>query len=312
MTVAVLNAFLKPLIETRLPEGIEPRWFASRDEMLALAPEAEIGWFDSFDMPAAGAAIPLATRLVWLNTLAAGVEHLPLAVLSERGVKLTNGAGLNAVTMAEYILLGMLTIAKGYREVARAQDRREWLRDAPGKGELLGSRALVIGAGQIGTHTAQMLRGVGVEVTEARRRATPGALGAEEWRGRLGEFDWVIVLVPATPETRHLIGAAELAAMKRGSALLNFARGDLVDQDALVQAIETGQLGAAFLDVATPEPLPADHPLWGFDNVHISMHLSGRSQTALFARAADRFLANLAKWQAGEPLDNVVDLTRGY
>ena len=312
MTVTVLNAFLKPLIEARLPDWVEPRWFASSEELLALAPLAEIGWFDSFDLAVPPRAARAAAALQWLNTLGAGVEQFPLEILAERGVLMTNGSGLNAVTIAEYVALGMLTVAKGYREVVRAQDRHEWLHDAPGKGELAGSSALVLGAGGIGGRAADVLRGIGVRVTEARRRGGHGVLGEDEWRGRLGEFDWVVILVPSTPATVGLVGAAELAAMKRGAVLLNFARGSAIDQDALVAALRSGQLGGAFLDVTDPEPLPPDHPLWDMANVHISMHLSGRSQSALFARAVDRFLDNLDRWHRGDPLVAQVDLALGY
>lgn len=312
MTVAVLNALLRPMIEPRLPDWVRPHWFTTTDELMALAPRAEIGWFDSFDMDATPRAASEAAGLRWLNTLSAGVEHFPLALLAQRGVTMTNGSGLTAVTIAEYVLLGMLTVAKGYREVTRAADRHEWLDHAPGVVELAGSRALVLGAGGIGGRTADVLRGIGVSVTEARRRAAPGVLGADEWRGRLGEFDWVVVLVPSTPETAGLVGADEMAAMKRGAVLLNFARGTVIDQEALIASLRSGHLGGAFLDVTDPEPLPANHPLWDMPNVHISMHLSGRSQTALFARAVDRFIDNLDRWRRGEPMIAQVDLARGY
>ena len=133
-----------------------------------------------------------------------------------------------------------------------------------------------------------------------------------EWRARLGEFDWVVVAVPATSDTNAMFGEAEFAAMKPGSSILNFARGSVIDQTALMAAVGSGQLGGAFLDVTDPEPLPSDHPLWKCENVHITQHLSGRSQTALFKRASERFLENLAHWHAGEPLIAQVDLDLGY
>ncbi|MBU6267230.1 MAG: D-2-hydroxyacid dehydrogenase [Sphingomonadales bacterium] len=312
MTVAVLNAFVRPLLEGRLPDWVEARWFGTTEELYALAPGAEIGWFDSFDLPSTYEATRRAGSLKWLNTLAAGVDPFPLDLLRQRGVVLTNGAGLNAITIAEYALMGMLVIAKGYRAVVRAQERREWLFEAPGKMELYGSRALVVGAGGIGGRVAELLRPMGVEVTEVRRRPASGVLGIDQWRGALGGFDWVIVAVPATPDTEKMIGAAELAAMKPGAAILNFARGAVLDQDALVASLESGHTGAAFLDVTSPEPLPADHPLWGFDNVHITSHLSGRSQETLFRRSAERFLDNLGRWRRGEALVSRVDLSAGY
>lgn len=312
MTVTVINALIRPLLEARLPDWVEPRWFTNREELFAMAPEAEIGWFDAYDLPARYEAARLAVKLKWLNTLGAGVEEFPLSLLRERGAVLTNGAGINAITIAEYVVMGMLTIAKGYREVVRAQDRHEWLGDAPGKIELYGTRALVLGAGAIGGLIADRLVPFGVEVVKVRRRPGPGELGSDDWRARLGEFDWVVIALPATADTERAIGAAELAAMKPGAVLLNIARGTLVDQDALVEALKARRIGGAFLDVTDPEPLPADHPLWSLDNCHITMHLSGRSQQLMFIRSAERFLDNLGRWERGEPLTHVVDLALGY
>jgi len=312
VTVAVLNAFIRPLLEGRLPGWVEPRYFASTDELYELAPQAEIGWFDSFDLPSTHEAARRAVGLKWLNTLAAGVDPFPLDLLRSRGAVLTNGAGLNAIPIAEYVVMGLLVMAKGYREVARSQERREWLDDAPGKQELHGSRVLVVGAGGIGGRTAELLRPWGVEVVEVCRRPSPGALGPDEWRARLGEFDWVVIAVPSTAETAHMFGAGEFAGMKRGAGLVNVARGAVLDQNALMAALDAGQVGAAFLDVTDPEPLPADHPLWGYDQVHITSHLSGRSQSKLFLRAAERFLENLGRWERGEDLVSRVDLTLGY
>lgn len=312
MTVTVMNAMLRPLIEARLPGWVEPRWFQSTEELLALAPLAEIGWFDTYDLPAIYEAARRIEKLRWLNTLGAGVDAFPLALLREKGVVLTNGAGLNAIPIAEYVVMGMLTLAKGWRQVVEAQQRHEWLTDAPGKVELYGSKALIVGAGGIGRRTGELLRAFGVEVVEVRRKPAPGVLTPDQWRARLGEFDWVIVAVPATPETDRMIGAAELAAMKAGAAILNFARGAVIDQPALVEALKARRIAGAFLDVTDPEPLPPDDPLWSLDNAHVSMHLSGRSQTLLFPRNAERFLANLDRFHRGEPLESVVDLTLGY
>ncbi|MCW1427959.1 D-2-hydroxyacid dehydrogenase [Novosphingobium sp. JCM 18896] len=312
MTVALLNAMLRPLLESRLPGWVEPRWFDSSESLLAGAPEAEIGWFDAFQFDSTGEALARAEKLRWVSTVAAGIDHLPLAMLAERGVALTNGAGLNSITIAEFAVMGMLTIAKDYRAIVHAQDRREWLFDAPGKMELYGSKALILGAGGIGTRIAELLAPFGVAVTMARRTPAPGALGPDEWRERLGEFDWVIVAVASTAETRHMVGQAEFAAMKPGATVMNFSRGFVIDTQALLDTLRAGRLGAAYLDVTDPEPLPADHPLWGFDNVHITMHLSGRAQNLIMQRGADRFLANLDRYARGEPLLHRVDLALGY
>lgn len=145
-------------------------------------------------------------------------------------------------------------------------------------------------------------------------RRTPGAgeLGSDQWRGEIGRFDWIVLAVPATPETRHMIGAAELAAMKADAVIVNVARGSVIDQDALVDALAAGRIGGALLDVTTPEPLPEDHPLWTLDNAQITMHLSGNAQTLMFQRSATRFLANLERYHNGEPLEPLVDYAAAY
>jgi len=129
---------------------------------------------------------------------------------------------------------------------------------------------------------------------------------------RLSEFDWVILAAPSTNDTQALIGAAELAAMKSSAWLINIARGDMVDQDALIEALHKRRIAGAFLDTVTPEPLPADHPLWSTPNALVTMHLSGRSQTKMFLRAAELFVENAQAFMAGAPMRNLVDLDRGY
>ena len=312
MTVAVLSSLIRPLVEARLPAWVEPHFFATRDEAFALAPQAEIGWFDMYHKADMATAIGLAANLRWLNSIYAGVDGMPLDLLAQRGTVVTNGAGINAITIAEYVVMGMLNIAKGYREVVRAQDRHEWLIDSPGKRELAGSRALLLGYGAIGQLIETRLTAFDVAVTKVRRSGGPDTLGPHEWRARLGEFDWVILAVPATPETDRMIGAAELAAMKPQAVVVNIARGSVIDQAALTAALSEKRIHAAFLDVTTPEPLPADDALWALDNAHITMHLSGRAQDRMFVRAAERFIANLERYHAGAPLAPQVNLALGY
>jgi phosphoglycerate dehydrogenase-like enzyme len=312
MTIAVLSALVRPLIEGRLPTDIDARWFMTKDEAFALAPHAEIGWFDMYDKADMAEAVARATNLKWLNSIYAGVDGMPLDLLSARGVRYTNGVGINAITIAEYVVMGMLTVAKGYRHVIRAQERREWLLDSPGKVELFGSKALIIGYGAIGSLVEERLKAFNVDVTVVRRTPAPNTLSPDAWRARLGEFDWVILAVPATSETDKMIGAAELAAMKPSATLINIARGSVIDQDALVAALSAKTIGAAFLDVTDPEPLPAEHPLWTLDNAHITMHLSGRAQDKMFVRSAERFLENLERYRNGTPLLHQVNLALGY
>ena len=312
MPVAVLSALVRPLVEPHLPEGIEAKFFTSVEELLALAPEAEIGWFDLDQKAPMVEAVKRAEKLQWLSSIYAGLDFLPHELMLERGVTVTNGVGINAITIAEYVVMGMLVHAKGYRDVVRAQERHEWLVDSPGKIELAGTKALLLGYGAIGQLIKPRLEAFDVAVTVVRRSGGADCLAPDEWRGKLGEFDWIILAVPATAETEGMIGAAELAAMKGDAVLVNIARGEVVDQPALVKALESRAIGGAFLDVTSPEPLPAEHALWSLDNAHVTMHLSGRAQNRMFQRSAERFVQNCHRYLAGEPVEPRFDLALGY
>lgn len=312
LTTAVLPTRLRPLLDGRLPDWLEVHWWDTPEDLQALAPLAEIGWFDLHVKPPAQRAVQLAQGLRWLNTSYAGVDWMPLADLDRRGVQLTCGSGLTAIQVAEFAVMGMLAIAKDYPSVVRAQDRQEWLAVPPGTRELAGSRALILGYGAIGQAIARMLAGFDVEVAPVRSRGGAGVLGPDEWRGQLGTFDWIVLALPGTAGTCGIIAADELAAMKREAVLVNFARADCIDQPALVAALRENRIAAAMLDLTDPEPLPPGHELWDVPGAHITMHLSGIPTSASQQRAADRFLANCQRFHAGEPLEAEVDLTRGY
>lgn len=310
---AVLPALARPLLEPHLPPQVEPLWFAKPEEANAMMADAAIAWVDMQPAALTADAIRAAgPGLKWVSTIYAGLDAFPLDFLRERGVTLTNGAGVNAVAVAEYAVLGVLAAAKRFDEVVRAQDRREWPWDAPGKLELTDTRALIVGMGTIGRLIAERLRAFGVAVTGVTRSGRDGTLTPAQWRERLGEFDWVVLAAPSTDATRTMIGAPELAAMKREAWLINIARGDMVDQDALLAALTDGDIAGAFLDPTDPEPLPPEHPLWSAPNAIITMHLSGRSQSKMYQRAGALFIQNLHAFLAGRPMTNVVDLAEGY
>lgn len=310
---AVLPAIARGLLEPQLPAGVEAAWFTSPAEANAMIADADIAWVDMQPTALVADAIRAAgDRLKWVSTIYAGLDAFPLDLLRARGVTLTNGAGINAVAVAEYAVLGMLAAAKRFDVIVRAADRQEWPKDAPGKIELAGTRALVIGYGTIGRLIGDRLTAFDVEVTGVTRSGRDGTLTPDAWRARLGEYDWVVLAAPSTDSTKAMIGAAELAAMRPDAWLINIARGDMVDQDALVAALREHRVAGAFLDPTDPEPLPAGHPLWTAPNCMISMHMSGRSQTKMFQRGAALFIDNLKAFVAGEPMRNVADLEAGY
>lgn len=309
---AVLPALARPLIEPRLPAGVEAHWFATTDEARAMVADAEIGWLDNNRPDEWARNVEAAGQLKWLSTIYAGLDALDTDLLRGRGTRVTNGSGVNAHTVAEYAVMGALVAAKRFDEVVRAADRHEWPSDAPGKQELFDSDALVIGYGTIGRLIGERLTAFGTRVTAVTRSGADGTLTPDQWQAKLGSFDWIFLSAPSTDGSRHMIGAAELAAMKPSAWIVNVGRGDLIDQDALIEALTKRRIGGAFLDTVTPEPLPPDHPLWRAPNAIHSMHLSGRSQTRMFLRAAALFVENLDAYVAGRPLKNEVDLAAGY
>lgn len=309
---AVLPAFARPLIEAQLPSDLDIAWVTTPAEAIERIADAEIAWVDLAPRGLCAEAVAAGDRLRWLFTAIAGIESLDLAKLRRQGTILTNGPGILAAAVAEYAVLGILAAAKRFDEVVRARDRHEWPLVAPGRAELAGSTALVIGYGAIGRAIGDRLRAFDVTVTGVTRSGRDGTITADAWREQLDEFDWVVLAAPSTDDTRAMIGTLEFATMKPGAWLVNIARGDMVDQDALLSALGDGKLAGAVLDVTDPEPLPADHALWSTPNAIITMHLSGRSQSRMFHRAAALFLRNLAAFRAGAPMENVVDLDRGY
>jgi phosphoglycerate dehydrogenase-like enzyme len=176
---------------------------------------------------------------------------------------------------------------------------------------------VLVGFGAVGRAVAERLRAFGVHIWAVTRSGKADASLAErvfpatELQAAVREADYVILAAPETPETHHLIGAKELAAMKRSAILVNVARGSLVDQAALVSALEKRSIGGAALDVASPEPLPPENPLWSLENVFLTPHISGISER-IWQRETELLMDNLDRWFRGQPLRNRVDLQRGY
>ncbi|MGP1282086.1 MAG: D-2-hydroxyacid dehydrogenase [Parasphingopyxis sp.] len=310
---AAIAALIRPLVEPHI-EGLDVTWFESAEQAMEIADSVEIGWFDMYDKAKMAEIVTAATNLKWLNSIYAGIEHFPVDALKQRGTIVTNGTGINAIPIAEYVVMGMLAAAKRVDKLLESQARKEWLNGPPGNTELFESKILIIGYGAIGRQVAKALSGFDAEIIAVRRTPVSdgSAIGPDDWRPRLGEFDWVILAAPATAETQHMIGAEELAAMKDSAWLVNIARGSLVDQPALIAALENKAIGGAVLDTVSPEPLPADDPLWNAPNLFITSHMSGNATTRMFERAAQRFIGNLERYRKGEDMISVVDLDLGY
>lgn len=290
------------------------------DEAMAAVADAEA--YAGFGLPRA--LLAAAPGLRWVHSAAAGVASLLHPELGERGIVLTNSAGVHARPIAEWVLGAVLHFLRGFDAAERLRARAEWDREPfVGAGhtarELGECRALVVGAGGIGSAVAQALAAHGVRCTGMRRRPELGAppgfaqvIGPDALDAALAEADVLVLSAPLTGDTRALMTAERLARLPAGAILVNVGRGQLVDEDALVAALQSGRLRGAALDVVAHEPLPAESPLWTLDRVLLTPHVSGVSPRRFWERQLALLGENWRRWAAGEPLRNVVDQRAGY
>lgn len=258
-----------------------------------------------------------APNLRWVQGVGAGSAQLQSAGLADAGIRLTSAAGVNATAIAEFAVGRVLEHWKRFRDFHAGQQRHEWS-SLFGR-QLAGGTVGLIGLGNINAAVARRLQAFDVRVLATRRSAVPGSTApdvdelfpASALHDMLGRCDAVIAAVPGTADTARLMDAAAFAAMKPGAFFVNVGRGSLVDEPALIAALESGALSGAALDVASVEPLPPDHPLWDAPNLAISPHASS-APDALFANLTELVCENLARFLAGEPLRNEVDPTTGY
>lgn len=263
-----------------------------------------------------------ARRLRWIHSTAASVTGVLFPELVESEVVVTNARGLHAVSMAEHALAMMLAFARQLHLSRDAQHERRWSQseqwsNAPGFGQLDGATLGLVGVGAVGGALARRARGLGMHVIAVRRRAQSPApdvdevWGPERLHALLERSDFVVIAAPLTPATRGLIDAAALARMKPGALLVNLGRGALVDEPALLEALRSGRLAGAALDVFAEEPLPADSPWWSLPQVLATPHVSGVGP-AYWERSVEMFSANLRAFVSDAPLFNVVNKREGY
>ena len=248
-----------------------------------------------------------APGLRWLHTFSAGVDHPVFDALLDRGVRITTSSGASAPAIAETVFLYLLALGHDLPRVldAGGEQRWEWFR----WNELHGKRVLVVGYGPIGQAVVARSLAFGMEPTVLRRAAQGDELcpvrPLAELHDAVAGTDIVIVALAATDETRGIVSAEVIGAMAPGTVLVNVARGELLDQNAVTEALRSGHLGGAGLDVFTPEPLPATDPLWVLDNVIVTPHSAGSSDGSL-RRVIELFFDNLTRWQANRPLRNEI------
>lgn len=290
--------------------------FANTGEELTVAlPTADVvlAWRPARDLLSATWA--QAGSLKWIQSASAGVDGILFPELVESHVVLTNAGGVFDNGVAEYVLGLILVFAKDLVGVLDRQTRREWL---PADMESLEARRLlVVGVGPIGRAVGRTAKAFGMLVRGLGRTARPGnrifasVLGADELEDGLGWADYVVDTLPATEATRHLFDAAAFGAMHPWARFINVGRGSTVDQDALIEALRSGSIAAAALDVFEDEPLPPESPLWDLPNAIVSPHVAGN--TAGWRESVmELFVENLERYLLGDPLRNVVDKKLGF
>lgn len=250
-----------------------------------------------------------APRLRWMHTPSAGIDHLLTpAVRARPNIIFTNSPGLHAIPIAESVLAFMLSHARKLPELRAAQAERRWI--APDLHELYAQTLLIIGLGGIGQAIATRAAAFGMHVWGSRRtpQAVPGVeqvVGMNAWRDLLPAADYVVIAAPLTPETQGMIDASALRSMRSSAYLINIARGAIIDEAALLTALQNGWIAGAALDAFSVEPLPPDSPFWTLPNVVVTPHCTW-SSPRMRERAAEVFLDNLARYRQGAALRNVV------
>jgi phosphoglycerate dehydrogenase-like enzyme len=260
-------------------------------------------------------AVRKAPNLRWLQTFNAGVDHPIFDEMLGRGIRLTTAAGSTAVPIAQSAITGLLMLARGFLPWLEAQRAHKWTQVRGGRqhqADLAKQTLCVLGLGSIGAEIARLAQALGMNVIGIRRSprterdtiteiVRPDALADV-----LERCQWLAIACPLTPETRRLIDAGMLARLPAGARVINVARGEIVDEAALIAALQRGHLAGAYLDVFEQEPLPPESPLWDMPNVICTPHNSGAS-SGNDGRIVDIFVHNFGQWCDGKPLKNEVE-----
>lgn len=258
-----------------------------------------------------------APNVRWVQATSSGIgKFLEKTGMADSEVTFTTAAGVHAVPLAEFAVTGLLHFAKGVPDLARWQAEHRWERYTTR--QLRGQRVLVVGLGEIGREVARLLHAHGVEVwamPRSPRNTLPEhvdrVIARDELLGALPDVDGLVLACPHTDETHHLIGARELAALPETGVVVNVARGQVIDEPELIEALRKRTIGGAFLDVFEAEPLPDDNPLWDLPNTLVSPH-SASTVEIENELIVELFLQNLARFRAGTALRNVFDAERSY
>lgn len=248
-----------------------------------------------------------ASSLRWLHTFSSGVDHPVFGMFLDRGVRLTTSAGANARPIARTVVMHLLALSRRLPMLLDAQRNHLW--NPFSFDEMEGARIAVVGMGAIGLEVVRLAQALGMDPVGLRRTVVGDepceTVPIDRLHDVLPTVSALVIAVPLTPETTQLIDAPAITALPVGAFVINVARGEVVDEAALTDAIRSGRLGGAALDVFASEPLPPDSPLWDLPNVIVTPHSSGMTHQVA-GRATDRFVENLGRYVNGEALVNEV------
>lgn len=256
--------------------------------------------------------LPKAKNLKWIQSMSAGVENFTRSKLIPQDVVLTKPKGIFGQLMAEYVMTYIFAVIQNTRTIFENQKKKSW---QPLLGDSIRKKTIgIMGLGSVGSHIAYQLHLSGAEVIglDEQERTLPYV--TREYKGKeMNEFlemsDFVVLTLPLTDSTEGMMGLDQFKSMKDSAYLINISRGPLVQEDALIKALQKGLIAGAVLDVFEEEPLPEDHPFWTLKNIIITPHISGPS---LPEDLVQIFLENLRRWEEGRHLAGVVDLRKGY
>jgi phosphoglycerate dehydrogenase-like enzyme len=300
-----------------LPKEVTTFVSDNPDELKAQAPVADVVLFAHGNPELLKLVVPLAVRAQWIHSLWTGVEGILTPELREHPAPLTNGRGVFRWPLADWVVAVLLFFAFDLRRVLHQQEQGIW---KPVFGKMLEGQTLgIVGYGSIGSAAAERTKPFGMKIAALRRRTelfkadglVDFSYGPDQLPVMLASCDFVLASTPLTPETRGMIGEAELAAMKPTAVVLNVGRGPVINEPALIRALQNGVIRGAALDVFDTEPLPSEHPFWKMTNVLLSPHTADRVEGFL-APALTCFLENLERFLNGSPLLNLVDKRSGY
>jgi len=281
------------------------------------APKADVIVNGTSNPPLLSAAVPPAAKAKWIHSLWTGVDNVLCPEILASPLPLTNGRGVFRRPLAEWTIGAMLYFAYNMRRMIRQQQAGVW--EVFTTEEIQGKTLGIVGYGGIGSTTAELARPFGMKIIALRRRTdlfqkdaiVDQSFGLAQVNELMAASDYVLLAAPLTDETRGMIGAAQIAAMKPTGVLINVGRGAVVDEPALIQALENGKIRGAALDVFAVEPLPSTHPFYKMENVLLSPHTADHVQDFIHL-AVECFLDNLRRFRANEPLLNLVDKHAGY